>query len=47
MAVSTTIRSEDIQRLVDTAKDCDMTIISLQQTIGHLDYMLWDPEALA
>ena len=40
MAVNTTLKSEDVQLICKKAKELDMEIIPLQQTIGHLEYMV-------
>lgn len=38
--VNTTLKRDDIKILTDTARELGITVIPLQQTIGHLDYML-------
>ncbi|MGI6562225.1 MAG: family 20 glycosylhydrolase [Clostridia bacterium] len=40
LAVNTTLKEEDIQKINRKAKELDMEIIPLQQTIGHLEYMV-------
>lgn len=40
IAVNTTLKKEDIKRINDRAKELRMEIIPLQQTIGHLEYVL-------
>jgi hypothetical protein len=38
--VNTTLTRENIKQLTDTARDLGITVIPLQQTIAHLEYML-------
>jgi len=40
IAVNTTLKNEDIKRINEKAKELGMDIIPLQQTIGHLEYVL-------
>jgi len=40
IAVNTTLKKEDIKRINDKAKELGIDVIPLQQTIGHLEYVL-------
>lgn len=40
IAVNTTLKKEDIQLINQKAKDLGMELIPLQQTIGHLEYIV-------
>lgn len=40
IAVNTTLKKEDIKRINDKANELGIEIIPLQQTIGHLEYVL-------
>ncbi|HOJ09684.1 MAG TPA: family 20 glycosylhydrolase [Clostridiales bacterium] len=40
IAVNTTLKKEDIKRINDKAKELGIELIPLQQTIGHLEYIL-------